>query len=89
MNPDITTDEGKEQAKSGSSALSRYLQEMHDYQKDVMEKLYASTIDRPCTAVCELDETNFFTVSWLFGQTQTCYCIRVRTRVYMQLRNVN
>ena len=59
----ITTEEGKKQVKAGSSALSRYLKEMHDYQNDAMEKLYSSTIDRPCTAGCELDEMDFFSVS--------------------------
>ncbi|KAI2503479.1 hypothetical protein MHU86_10948 [Fragilaria crotonensis] len=61
MNPDITTEEGKKQAESGSSALSRYLQEMHEYQKVTMEKLYSNTIDLPCNLVCELDESDFFT----------------------------
>lgn len=78
MNPDITTEEGKKQAESGSSALSRYLQEMHEYQKVAMEKLYSNTIDRPCTAVCELDETDFFTVSNSSLCMRSCSVLRVR-----------
>ncbi len=63
MNADITSDEGKHQAQTGSSALSRYLKEMHDYQRDAMEKLYSHTIERPCSSVCEPDEIDFFLVS--------------------------
>jgi hypothetical protein len=64
VNADITTEEGKQQAQSGSSALSRYMQEMHDYQKGAIERLYTNTIDRPCAGACETgDEVDFFMVS--------------------------
>jgi hypothetical protein len=58
---DITTD--PEQATSGSSALSKYMQKMQQNSDQFMEKLYTNTIDRPCLSVCERDEAmDYFTV---------------------------
>jgi hypothetical protein len=50
---DITTEAGKEQATSGTSALSKYLQQLQNSQRDVMESLYTSAIDRPCLHACD------------------------------------
>lgn len=60
---DITTD--PEQATSGSSALSKYMQKMQHNSDQFMEKLYTNTIDRPCLPACEHDDAiEFFMVSY-------------------------
>lgn len=59
---DITTEQGKEQITSKSTALSTYIQKMDDYRRETMEVLYTNTVDRQCLPACEQDEVAFFMV---------------------------
>ena len=49
---DITTAEGKQQASSGKSSLSLYLQQMGNRQREAFEKVYYATVDQPCSQPC-------------------------------------
>mmetsp|Transcript_4260 Transcript_4260/g.6236 ORF Transcript_4260/g.6236 Transcript_4260/m.6236 type:complete len:218 (-) Transcript_4260:187-840(-) len=50
---DITTEEGKQNATAGTSALSKYLQHMGEIQQEAMDKLFSATVDGPCVSNCE------------------------------------
>jgi hypothetical protein len=70
---DITTQEGMQQASSGKSSLSVYLQQMGKLQRDAFEKVY-NAVDQPCMPTCETDMDQFMMVRSSFGLS-LWYCV--------------
>mmetsp|Transcript_24902 Transcript_24902/g.37844 ORF Transcript_24902/g.37844 Transcript_24902/m.37844 type:complete len:201 (+) Transcript_24902:154-756(+) len=56
----INTEGTESNSRNVNTPISKYLQELQDYQRDSMSTLYTHTVDRPCLGGCENDEIDLF-----------------------------
>lgn len=60
----INTEGTESNSQNVNTPISRYLQELQDYQRDSMSTLYTHAVDRPCLGGCENNEIDLFLVSF-------------------------